>query len=56
MFEDLEDCIQHNGKQYCWNYRENQLEEIIRKPMEISKCPPDALKKLMEHLSKKKGK
>ena len=40
-------CIEHGGKTYCWNQDTKEVEEIILKPIEISKCPIDALRKLM---------
>ena len=40
-------CIEHNGKTYCWNQDAKQVEEIVRKPVEISNCPTEALRKLM---------
>ena len=57
MFDDLKNCIEHNGKRYCWNNETEQIEEIVKKPIEISKCPTEAIKKLMLILGdNKKGK
>ncbi|MCL2879077.1 MAG: hypothetical protein FWF29_02415 [Treponema sp.] len=44
--------IEHNGKMYCWNQETEEVEEIVRKPVDISKCPVDALRKLMSALGK----
>jgi len=53
MFEELTDCVHYEGKEYCWNYKTKQIEEIVRKPVDIVKCPPAALKKLLEYLGNK---
>jgi hypothetical protein len=43
-------CIEHGGKTYCWNQETKEIEEIVHKPIEIQKCPTDALRKLMSLL------
>ncbi|MCL2879076.1 MAG: hypothetical protein FWF29_02410 [Treponema sp.] len=56
MFDDLNDCIQHGGKEYCWNHVTKKVEEVTRKPIDITKCPPEALQKLISLLDDKSRK
>jgi hypothetical protein len=44
---NLEKCIKHKGKVYCWNTETEQIEEITTRPVSISDCPETVVLDLM---------
>jgi hypothetical protein len=48
----LEKCVRHKGKIYCWNTDTEQIEEIVRKPLNISDCPEIVVFDLMRLLGR----
>jgi len=45
-------CIKKNGKLYCWNPELEQIEEIIKNPLDSDKCPDGVAFELLKLISK----
>ena len=49
---DLEICIRHKGKTYCWDSEDESIKEIIMKPVNISDCPEIVVFDMMRRLGR----